>query len=254
MADHVEGLVRSGERRSHEVAAVAAQLRAEHEITLSLDQERSRQGGLELLTATHPLSRAAVGTPGYRQGRFTMLRMSADTAGVEPGDYLTLLTVVAWDGLRPLHEVWSSSVHLMTLADAGDSIGVAVMKELARANLCPGESEAARGVDLAFAVEQATVNLELRAAARQAELRRENAAFLEMRRVSFDQVHHRRMRRLHEALRTNIERGNTRIIPASRARIAKQEARYSTQLSGLDGKRSPSLSRNDLAVCVIEVH
>lgn len=48
MADHVQSLVRSGERRANEVSEVAALLRAEQEITLSLDQEQARMNGLDL--------------------------------------------------------------------------------------------------------------------------------------------------------------------------------------------------------------
>lgn len=251
MADHVRSLVRTGERREAEVSEVAAQLRTEQTITLSLDQEMSRMSGLELLTATHPLTRAASSTPGYKQGRFTLLRMDAEAAGVPAGGYLTLLTVVKWDGIRPLHEVWSSTVDLDTMADMGEPLGLAVMKELAQARLKAGPLR--DHANLQDAVEQATINLEVRVAGRQDSLREENAAFVSMRRVSFEQVHRRRMRRLRDLLQTHVERGNKRVIPATRARIAKQEDRFASQNNGLDRKSTPSLSRDDLAVCVIEV-
>lgn len=110
------------------------------------------------------------------------------------------------------------------------------MKDLARANLTAGPPRSTP--TSRRQPERATINLEVRAAQRQHELRRENDAFLAMRRVSFDQVHHRRIRRLNDALATNLERGNTRVIPASRARITKQEARYENQLSVLAARVS----------------
>ena len=127
LAGHVQALVRTGERRASEVDETCALLRSEQIIYLSLDQERSRTTGLPLLTATHPLTRAALGTPGHRQGRLTLLEMDPETAGLPEGTYLSLLAVVSWNGIRPLHEVWSSSINLVDQSDTGDSLGLAIM-------------------------------------------------------------------------------------------------------------------------------
>jgi len=251
MADHVQALVRTKERLNAEVSELSTALRSGMPLVLSLDQELSRVSGLPLLTATHPATRAAVGTPGYKQGRFTLLRMKPDVAGVSPGTYLSLLAVVDWDGVRELHEVWSSTVDLATLVDAGPDIGLSVMKELARGALTAGPFRDHGSLE--ESVEMATFNLEVRIGERRRELQAENQAFLATRRQSFAQVHERRMKSLSETLRVHRQRGNARAIPLTEARIRKQQERFADQLAKLDGSNQPQLKSQDLAVCVIEV-
>jgi superfamily II DNA or RNA helicase len=251
LADHVQRLIRTGERSSSEVADLAGLLRSDQAVTLSLDQEHSRLSGIDLLTATHPLTRAAVGTPGYRQGRFSLLMMDSLAAGVPPGTYLTLLAVVSWNGLRPLHEVWASTIEIPSMADAGDALGSAVMKELARGGLRAAPLRDHGG--LVEAVDLATVNLEVRAELRRHELTRENDAFIETRRLSFQQVHERRARRVNDVLRTHRQRGNLKVIAPTEARIRKEEARFAAQLVTLESASNPGLTTDDLAVCVVEV-
>ncbi len=251
MADHVQTLARTGERLNSEVADLAGLLRAEQTITLSLDQERSRVSGIPLLTATHPLTRATVGTPGYKQGRFTLLLMDPATAGVAEGVYLSLLAVVKWNGVRPVHEIWASTIDVSTMSDAGYDLGNVVMAELARASLRAGRQRESSG--FAEAVNLATMNLESRAEARRQELMEENFAFLTTRRLSFEQVHDRRLATLQKTLVTHIERGNKRAIPLTEAKLRKEQARYAAQLANLEATGSPSLLTDDLAVCVVEV-
>jgi len=251
MADHVQALARSGERLNSEVADLASALRAEQTISLSLDQELSRVSGIPLLTATHALTRAAVGTPGYKQGRFTLLLMDSETAGVAEGIYLSLLAVVKWNGVRPLHEIWASTINTSTMSDAGHHLGNAVMAALARASLKPAPLRDNSG--LVEAVNLATMNLEGRAEARRQELREENDAFLATRRLSFEQVHDRRIATLGKTLATHVERGNKRVIPLTEAKIRKERVRYEAQLASLETAGRPSLLTDDLAVCVVEV-
>jgi len=251
LAGHMHTLVRTGERLASEVEEMSALLRSEQIIYLSLDQERSRATGLPLLTATHPLTRAALGTPGHRQGRFTLLEMDTDTAGLPEGSYLSMLAVVSWNGIRPLHEVWSSSINLADCSDAGDSLGLAIMKELAEASYRAAPKHEHSG--LAEAVELATMNLDFRAANRRSELTQENDAFIATRRLSFEDVHERRLRQLHALRRTHEERGNMRALKLTDARIAKEQTRLASQIAALDMARAPSLTTIDLAVCVVEV-
>lgn len=251
LADHVQGLARTGERRQAEVQEIASQLRSEQWTVLSLDQERSRQSSVPLLTATHPLTRAAVETPGHRHGRFTALRMTSSQAGVPAGSYLSLLAVVHWTGIRPIHEVWSSNVNLRDLSDAGEALGTAIMKDLATASY---RQARVRGLDnLKEAVELATLSLEARVAHRRMELTQENDAFIATRRASFKEVHERRLRAVEQRLRTLVDRNQTRMIPAAEGRLRKEVARYEAQCASLASAASPSLTTDDLAVCVVEV-
>jgi superfamily II DNA or RNA helicase len=251
LAGHVQTLVRTGERLASEVDETCALLRSEQIIYLSLDQERSRTTGLSLLTATHPLTRAAIGTPGHRQGRFALLEMDPVTAGLPEGTYLSLLAVVSWNGIRPLHEVWSSSINLVDLSDAGHSLGLAIMKDLAEASYRAAPVREHTG--LVEAVELATMNLQVRAADRRSELIQENDAFIATRRLSFREVHERRLEQMHALRRTHVERGNLRAVRLTEARIAKEQNRFASQIAALDVARAPSLSTGDLAVCMVEV-
>ena len=251
LAGHVQTLVRTGERLASEVEETCALLRSEQIIYLSLDQEMSRTRGLSLLTATHPLTRAAVGTPGHRQGRFTLLEMDPETAGLPEGTYLSLLAVVSWNGIRPLHEVWSSSINVVDLSDPGDSLGLAIMKNLAEASYRAAPMrEHSRLVE---AVDLATMNLEVLVAKRRSELIQENDAFIATRRLSFQEVHERRLGQLHALRRTHMERGNRQALRLTDAKIAKEQNRLASQTGTLDAARAPSLATDDLAVCVVEV-
>ncbi|NYJ02425.1 superfamily II DNA or RNA helicase [Nocardioides thalensis] len=251
LADHVQALIRTGERRAAEVQDLCAQLRSEQDIVVSLDQEFSRTSDVPLLTATHPLTRAAVGTPGHRHGRFTLLRMTPESAGVAEGIYLALLAVVHWNGVRPIHEVWSSSIDLSNLSDAGDPLGSAIMKELATASYKAGPLR--DHPHLIEAVDLATMNLEARVATRRTELIQENDAFIATRRASFTEVHERRMRVINSRLQTHIERGQTKMMPLAEGKLRKEQARYDAQVASLESAAAPSLTTDDLATCVVEV-
>ncbi|GGD24679.1 DEAD/DEAH box helicase [Nocardioides daphniae] len=251
LADHVQTLVRTGERSTIEVQELGAQLRSEHDIVVSLDQEYSRTSDVPLLTATHPLTRAAVGTPGHRHGRFTLLRMTSSSAGVRPGNYLALLAVVHWNGVRPIHEVWSSAIDLTNLSEAGDALGAAIMKELATASYQAGPLR--DHPHLLEAVDLATMNLEARVATRRNDLAQENAAFIATRRASFTEVHERRMRAIRARLQTHIDRGQAKMLPLAEGKLRKEQARYEAQIAGLESAAAPSLTTDDLAVCVVEV-
>ena len=250
LAGHVQTLVRTGERLASEVEETCALLRSEQIIYLSLDQEISRTTGRPLLTATHPLTRAALGTPGHRQGRFTLLEMDPEAPGLPEGTYLSLLAVVSWNGIRPLHEVWSSSINLADQSDAGDCLGLAIMKDLAEASYRAAPMREHSG--LAEAVDLATMNLQVRVASRRSELIQENDAFIATRRLSFDEVHERRLKQMHALRRTHEERGNLRALRLTEARIAKEQDRFKSQIAALDAARKPSLTTADLAVCVVE--
>lgn len=251
LADHVQSLVRVGERIASEVQDLASQLRAEHDVVLSLDQELSRTTDIPLLTATHPLTRAAVRTPGHRHGRYTLLRMTPSTAGVPEGQYLSLLAVVHWNGVRPIHEVWTSSIDLTTLAGSSDDLGAAVMKQLATASHRAGPLR--DHANLVEAVDLATMNLEARVARRRMELTQENDAFVATRRASFQDVHDRRLRVIHQRINTLLEGGKTKMIPAAEGKLRKENLRFDAQLASLQSAAAPSLTTDDLAVCVVEV-
>ena len=86
MADHVQTLVRTRERLSARgVRALRRRFVPGCQSSCRSTRSCHEFRDFPCFTATHPAARAAVGTPGYKQGRFTLLRMKSDKRGVVPG-------------------------------------------------------------------------------------------------------------------------------------------------------------------------
>jgi hypothetical protein len=250
LAGHVRDLVRNGDRTATEVAQVLASLTHELPIHLSLDQESSRLGGTPLLTATHPLVRAALGVPGYRQSRFSAISMTPDEAGVPAGTYLVQLCVAHWDGIRPLHEVWTVTVDAATsrlASDVGDRLMAAVASGRLRSARYNGMH------DLRPAVSVASDALAERHFATEQRMRAENDAFLATRRLSADQVHLRRIDSIQDRINTLKARGRTKMVPLFEAQLRREDARHAAFVQDIASKSAPMLTTEDLAVCVVEV-
>ncbi|WP_194839828.1 DEAD/DEAH box helicase [Aeromicrobium yanjiei] len=251
MAEEVQALVRTGERASHEVNHILAAMRGDQWVTVSIDHEVARTSGLELLTANHPLTRAALQIPGHRQARYTVLEMTSEGSGLEPGEYLAVLATAEWAGVRPLREVWSAGVDLSSRTPTGPGLGQAVLAELARGALKPGPWIVDR--DLNDVVALAEMYLANDGNDRVTDLERENAAFLSMRRTSYEQVHERRMKTLREQLETNRARKRAKGVRLTESRISKQRARFEAQAEDLVRADNPSLEMRDLAACLVVV-
>lgn len=250
LAGHVQTLVREGIRTSSEVRGVLTALRAEQPIFLSLDQEASRLGGTPLLTATHPLVRAALRVPGHRQTRFSILTMASSMAGVDPGTYLVHLCEAHWDGVRPLHEVWTAT------ADARTGQLVQGLGDRVMAALAASELETANGgpsVDIQPCVSVTSDALSARQLMRERELQAENGAFMETRRLSAEQVHARRIQAINERIATLHARGRSHMVPLFEAQLRREHARYSDLTQGIAAQSHASLTTQDLAVCLVEV-
>lgn len=250
LAGHVQTLVRLGVRTGAEVDDVLSSLRNEQPIHLSLDQEESRLGGTPLLTATHPLVRAALGVPGHRQSRFSLVAMDSDAAGAAPGAYLVHLCVAHWDGVRPLHEVWTATVDVATgklVPDLGDRL----MAALAAGRLRSGAHD--RTNDLQQAVSVASGALVTRLISREQEMQAENEAFMATRRLSAEQVHSRRVESINERISTLRARGRETMVPLFLAQLRRENSRYAAFNQGLTSSSHATLTIEDLAVCVVKV-
>lgn len=250
LASHVQTLVRIGQRSSAEVNDLMSSLRNEQPIYLSLDQEASRQGGVALLTANHPLVRAAVGVPGHRQTRFASVAMAARDAGLPPGSYLVLLRVAHWDGVRPLHEVWTSTVDLGTKTTV-TGLGEAVMAQLASGQIRGSADHVVEGLTDAVAI--ASDELLVRQILRSDEQQAENRAFMETRRLSIQQVHDRRVEAIQERIHTLRSKGKGRAVPLFEAQLHRANLRFEAQLHDVDRRGEANMHTEDLAVCLVEV-
>lgn len=250
LAGHVQTLVRLGVRTAAEVDEALAGLRNEQPIHLSLNQEESRLGGTPLLAATHPLVRAALGVPGHRQSRFSAVSMTSDEATMAPGLYLVQLCVAHWDGIRPLHEVWTATVDIDTARLVPD-LGGRLMAALASGRLRTGAHDAGR--DLQQLVSVASDALLARLISREGQMQAENEAFMATRRLSADQVHQRRIDSIDERINTLRSRGRERMVPLFLAQLRRENARYASFTQDIATKSHATLTTEDLAVCIVEV-
>ena len=250
LASHVQTLVRTGVRTAAEVESVLSSLRFAQPLHLSLDQENSRLGGIPLLTATHPLVRAALGVPGHRQSRFTVVSMPRAAAGAPAGTYLIQLCVAHWDGVRPLHEVWTATVDVATeqlVPDLGDR----VMAAVASGNLTSGSFDPA--VDLRPILSVASDALTTRLIQREQDMQAENTAFMATRRVSAEQVHTRRVESINDRITTLRSRGRDHMVPLFVAQLRRENTRYEGYTEEIDSRSHAILATEELAVCLVEV-
>ncbi|MEV6695328.1 helicase-related protein [Micromonospora sp. NPDC051196] len=250
LAGHVRDLTRRGDKTRSEVDRILSDLTQQQPIQLSLDQEASRTSGVPLLTANHPLVRAALNVPGHRQTRFSAITMSAQEAGTAPGTYLVHLCIATWNGIRPLHEVWTVTVDARTLQVAPD-LGDRLMAAVAAGNLKPAWFDGS--VDLQPALEMTSDQVVRRHLHSQDRLAAENAAFLASRRLSIEQVHQRRIQALESRIATLRARGRDRVVPLFQAQQQREDNRYAGLLQDITARSTAMLSTEDLAVCVVEV-
>lgn len=250
LAGHVQTLIRLGLRTAAEVDEILAGLRSEQPIHLSLNQEESRLGGTPLLAATHPLVRAALGVPGHRRSRFSVVGMTSEEAAITAGVYLVQLCVAHWDGIRPLHEVWTATVDVDTARLVPD-LGDRLMATLASGRLRTGVADAGR--DLQRVVSVASDALLTRLISREEKMQGENEAFMATRRLSAEQVHQRRIDSISERIDTLESRGRQRMVPLFLAQRHREKDRYAAFTRDIESRSFATLTTEDLAVCIVEV-
>jgi len=249
MAKSLEGLVQDGERSRAEIQESVSALRSEQDVYLALDPEVSRTKGLDLLTASHSLTRAAVRVAGHEQGRFARVRLDSAPEGVIPGQYAVQIAVATWTGLRPAREVWTAAVEVAT-GTAVPGVGDALFSAIANGELTEGQAD---GPALTDAVTQTSDLLLQRQVAEDAERREVNDALLDARRAGMHTMHQRKLEDLRARRSLLIDRGNTRMAALFDAQIGRELQRF-VQLSAEIAERAESgLTTEPLAVCLVEV-
>jgi hypothetical protein len=188
--------------------------------------------------------------PLHRQTRFSALRLSTEDAGVAPGTYLVHLRVATWNGLRPLHEVWTATVDVDTQRVVAD-LGGRVMAAVASGTVQPARFD--RSVDLDAAVQVSDEALMARHQASQATMIAENEAFLAARRLSVEQVHQRRLAALQTKIDTLLANGRAKKLPRFQGQQRRADERYAALMVDIDRRSTAMLGTEDLAVCVVEV-
>jgi hypothetical protein len=247
MEQHLRAVQARGERSAAELDELARKLRDEQAVTLSLDQETARTMGEQLLSATHPLTRAALGVPGHTQARYA--HVSIDASDVPPGRYLSLISVARWTGLRQSSELWTAAVDLESSQVATESVGLRILANLAEAKLAEGTpSDAAPG-----SLDNLRRIMLTRQATEEDRRRAENDALVETRRISLRETHARKVRQIQRRIDTLVATGKSGPVRLFEAQLRNQDRLLDQRERELEGARVGALSVEHLAVCTIEV-
>ena len=235
----------AGERSTSEVDSLARDLRNSIEIQLCLHQETARSQGADLLSASHPLIRAALKAK-QRRTRYGAARIRA---AVAPGHYLVLVSVATWNGLGPAAELWTAACD-PSGRPAGDDIGAALLTALAEARLERAEGEAPRWNR--EHVGACTTQMLIRRTSEQRRREQDNAVFVEARRISLRDSHNRKVAGLHQRIDTARREGNTD-VRLFESQLRKQQRRLDEAELDLQRRRDGALGLGHVALCSLEV-
>lgn len=250
MAEHLRGVQAAGERSGAEIAELERTLRDEGDILLSLDQEVARITGLPLVASTHPLVRAALRVPGHVQSRFS--HVSYTDAEVTPGDYLVLVAISRWSGLRPAVELWTAGIALDTNAVAPEEVGLGLLVALAQGALGQPTGDYRR-YELLRPLERAQQQLRRRYVAADERFRADNDALVRTRRISLHETFARKVAFIEQRIETLRAGGKTNVIHLQEAQLRRQASLLQEAESKLEAGTTGSLAIEYVAACVAQV-
>lgn len=246
---HLRGVQAAGERSRSEIDHLVKAMLDERDVVLCLDQEHARLTGHQLLSATHPLVRAALRVPGASQARFATIRVH--TGDIPAGRYLVLIAVSHWNGIRPSTEFWTTSVDLASGHVTRHDAGAVVLAALAEAELQPGGEQVAQDLDRPLReAERAMRRRQDEEAQRRQAM---NESLLETRRISLRETHARKVGQIERRIRTLRERGSTGVVHLQEAQRANQDQLLRAAESRLEEHRDGAMHVEPVAVCVVEV-
>lgn len=243
-----------GERSAAEIDGLMRKLRDEQPILLCLDQEIARVRGLDLLSSTHPLVRAALRVRPDTEARYGAAAITVSVeSGAPAGRYLLLTAVSDWKGLRPSTELWTSAVAIDDGDDRySDQVASGFLAAVAAGTV--EQQPMSDTGDVEHALLLADRTLTRRRDSEEQRRREDNEATVELRRTSLVQSHERKVRQVESAIATLQSSGNERMVPLQRSQILASERRLAEALRDLDRSRNCSLTLEHLSVCVLEVH
>ena len=248
MGEHLLGVQADRERSGREIAALHSDLRNESEITLCLDQETARRRGADLLSATHPLVRAALRAP--RAGRTPYGAARISTSEVEPGRYLVLVAVAHWNGIRPASEFWTAATN--PAGDpSGDAPGTALLAALAEARLelVPRETTLWDQTHVWACLDQLDEEHTVEEERRQAE----NHRLVEARQLSLEETHRRKLTGIRGRIDSLEAERSPQIVRLFESQLANQEHLYEEARMKLDGGRAGALALTMIGLCSLEL-
>ena len=246
MERHLLDVRAAGERSAAEIEHLARSLRNEAEIVLCLDQELARTTGGELLSAGHPLTRAALRVPGAKHARYAHLR----AVGPVPGTFLVVLGVARWNGVRPAVELWAAAANLPTGADAPPEVGLSLLAALAEGGLTQGSLSSG---DLPRALDRAERQLRRRQQREGDERLLLNLALTEARRISLRETHARKVEQIERRIATLRASNRLGVLRLHQAQLTKQDQLLRQSEEELDRAAVGALDVEHVAVCTLEV-
>lgn len=250
MAQHLDGVSAAGERSLSELHTLSRRLRDAQPVHLCLDQELARTSGQDLLSANHPLVRAALRVPGHAQERFASVHVVSDEAPA--GTYLVVLSIARWTGAQPSTALWTGAVDIESGHEADPAVGRAVLASLAGGALAPGlHPPSERELDTPLdAAERQLRRRQLEEEQRRVEA---NEALVEARRISLRETHARKIEQINRRLATVRRDNKTRAIPLLESQLATQDRLLHEAEVALEARRQGAMTVEHLAVCVAEV-
>ena len=248
LADNLLGVQAEGERSASEIAELCTLLQNEMDIPLCLDQETARRQGADLLNANHALVRAALRTPRRGQTRFGALGI--ETADTEAGDYLVLVAIARWTGVRPAAELWTAATDPAGRS-TGPAPGDALLAALAEAALKPPSRHTNGWEERHVLVCRS--ELESRHTAEDKRRRAENERMISARRISIEESFDRKAADNDKRIQTLQAEGKPATIHMFESQRRTQDYRRRQAVHRLEEARAGSLELEYVALCALEV-
>jgi len=236
-----------GDRSASEIDHLAAKLRNGVELHVSLDQEHARTSGLTLLTANHPLVRAAIVSGVAGLSRFASIELR--DSGVRPGRYLCLISLARWRGIRSSNELWTCSVDLESDVEY-PAVGDQLLAALADSKWHEGPSV----VDLsADALRAAISGIRSKSVQQEHERREVNAGLVDIRRLSLEETFRRKRSVIERRVATARQNNSEVAVRLGESQLFMQDRLLAEAKANLERGALISMEVEHLAVCLVEV-
>ena len=245
LADALDRVEAAGERSRSELDQCRIALRNEQDIRLCLDQEKARIGGHDLLNANHSLVRAALRGSVTATCRFGSAQIADDN--LTPGDYLVLVAIARWVGVRSSKKLWTAAVTSHN-EPVNDSIGDALLASLANGLILPSSRLSTWTEDAVLACQR---QLESKLLDEKARYEDENKNLAESRSISIRESYQRKIANNERRIETLRANHKTEMIPLFESQIRHSSHRLDQQLEKISRKSSGTVEY--LALCDLEV-
>lgn len=247
MSDDVERVAAAGERSRAELEKYVQKLRDEHAILICLDQETARKQGADLISANHPLVRAAIRSSDAKLCRFSQVKIRS--SAVAKGSYLVAIARAQWNGLRPTKELWTSAVRTENGTPV-EGIGELVLSSLALGQLQESSSKISVGDQVA---KKCISQLRNRKTAEEAKRQSENESLLSIRRLSINETFSRKISQIETKVATAQSNGNDVAARLLQSQISRQSTILKNAISDLESHSKGIVEMEYIATCVVEI-